>query len=324
MSLKKIIVSCLFCILYINTYSQFWHDRKILNDDTITFEIPCSFLKPGTAEDDIWLIGEPGKTFFNSAYSGDKAIMTGIAGSYPVNNHSWFDIVLEEFKPEWFFDEFPYDVYVEFHHKLDTDSLHDGGYITVSYDQGETWMNIIEDTIYPEAKPEWENGNLYSRDDVLFNGEKGFSGRSEGWETVWFAWHYIPVKKAAVAEGVNSMIIRFNFISDDINNNKEGWLIDNIRLFSIDLGSGIPNRKIREAVRIYPNPVNQSTVIDLNTRHHEVTISLVDVTGRLMYTMKYTNTGLIPLDTERLSKGIYFVRIGLDTSGTETHKIVVE
>lgn len=50
-----------------------------------------------TSSNNIWQVGQPSKTFFDSAYSPVNAIVTDTINSYPVNNHSAFDIYIGEF-----------------------------------------------------------------------------------------------------------------------------------------------------------------------------------------------------------------------------------
>ena len=138
----------------------------------------------------------------------------------------------------------------------------DGGYISVSYDYGETWYNIINDEswnyeIYPNS---WDgaNINLYNEDDVLYNGENGFSGNSEDWITTEFGWYYMPVNPPGFTTMLeDTTIIRFNFISDSVETNKEGWMIDHIRLISYLLMGSVDDYQ-KVDFSISPNPIRES------------------------------------------------------------------
>ncbi len=258
--MKRLLLFTLLPFIYVSSYAQWWSDRQIFNQDTIRFDRDCSYLEIDSSAENIWQIGKPSKSYFNSAWLAERAIMTDSIHPYPIDNYSWFELYFGEFNLSW---GYPNDIFVQFHHKFDTDSLKDGGYITVSYDNGITWSNIIHDNVFGEMNPQGESGNLYTDDDLLFNGEEGFSGRSDDWITTWFAWYHLLAKKSINAEIGDTMILRFNFVSDSIQTNKEGWLIDDIRLFSVDLGGGIENQQWKTDINIYPNPVNSSTIIDL-------------------------------------------------------------
>ena len=236
----------LLCLIALCSYS--YSQGSISNVwDTINFSSTREYLKIDTSKQNIWQIASPQKTFFNSAFSETKAIITDSIKSYPINNKSYFDIYIGSFN---FQNYYPYSINIGFKHKFDTDTLKDGGYITISYDKGKTWMNIINDSVYYYgATPKNRNMNLYSNLDTLFNGEKGFSGKSKNWISTFFGWQAMVVKKSAKTD-IDTTIIRFNFISDNINNNKEGWLIDDITLYSCDI-SGVKDSKIDDLIKIY-------------------------------------------------------------------------
>jgi hypothetical protein len=224
---------------------------------------------------------------------------------------------------------YPYDIFIDFRYKLDTDTLMDGGYITVSWDKGLTWMNIINDSVYFGEHPNWNflpfggNPNLYSPDNVLFNGEPGFSGKSNGWVHTCLAWWVWPVK-TALDFPPDTMIIRFNFISDNDNHNKEGWMIDQIRIFSIDLGSGIQESNAdRKRSHVAPNPLHSSALITFNKIYENIEYELLDATGRTCYAGQQGKCGQFTLDRGNISPGLYLLRVVINNQLTETHHILV-
>jgi len=108
--------------------------------ETITFEYSYPYLEVDTSNQNIWQIGTPNKAFFDSAYSAKNAIITDTVNYYPIDNISYFDLLIGAFN---FNDLYPWNIYVGIKHKYDTDTLKDGGFITISYDNRTTWMNII-------------------------------------------------------------------------------------------------------------------------------------------------------------------------------------
>jgi len=285
--------------------------------DTITFEEPYEYLQIDTSSQNIWQIGEPSKIFFDSAYSINSAIVTDTLNYYPLNNYSYFDLNIGSYNVDWY----PDDIFIEIKHKIDTDTLKDGGFITVSYDQGLTWMNIINDTVYGQATPSWDNLNLYNLYDTLYNGEFGFSGHSNGWITTMFSWHYIPVKNDIDVIG-DTMIVRFNFISDSIENNKEGWMIDNIKLYSVDLGGGINDAKSLK-FNIAPNPMNEISIIKLEN-YSEIQLSIFNIQGQLVRQKKYFNNQSIIINKNNFNSGIYFVKIRTDSNLIGIKKLIIK
>lgn len=287
--------------------------------DTITFEEPYEYIVVDTSSQNIWQIGEPDKILFDSAYSINNAIVTDTLNCYPLNNYSYFDLYIGSFN----INGYPDNIFIEFKHKFATDTLKDGGFITVSYDNGNTWMNIIEDTIYWDSNPKWENGNLYSTNDTLFNGEYGFSGNSNEWISTWFTWHNIPCNvKSTMDLNGDTMIVRFNFVSDNIETNKEGWMIDNIKLYSVDLGGGINDSKVLD-FKISPNPFNETAIIELDN-YREVELSVFDIKGQLVRKSKYFNSQSIILNRDNLKSGIYFMKIRTDENLLGVKKIIIK
>src|SRR4030042_4039316 len=139
------------------------------NWDTVDFETSKDYLFIDTAATNIWHICKPEKSFFDSAHSPTRAIVTDSSGYYPANNLSFFDLYIGTFNIVWY----PYNTFIEITHKFDTDTLTDGGFISVSCDRGKTWMNIINDDICMGIGPMSTGKNLYYRNDTLFNGEPG-------------------------------------------------------------------------------------------------------------------------------------------------------
>ena len=290
--------------------------------DTITFEEPYEYLEIDTSSQNIWQIGEPSKIFFDSAYSTNNAIVTDTLNNYPLNNNSYFDLKIGGFNYNFYY---PYDIFIEIKHKFDTDTLKDGGFITVSYDKGLTWTNIINDTSgFWDVTPNndgYSGVNLYTENDTLYNGEFGFSGNSDDWVTTWFTWHILPVKNNMDFIG-DTMIVRFNFISDNLETNKEGWMIDDIKLYSVDLGGGINDNTTLD-FKISPNPFNETAIIELND-YREIELSVFDIQGQLVRQNKYFNNQFVIMNRDNLNSGIYFIKIRTDENLVGIEKLIIK
>ncbi len=310
----------LFLLLSLNiTVSSFSQDPTY-NWDTITFEKPYMYLKIDSSVHNIWQIGTPHKVFFDSAYSGRKAIITDTLHNYPVNNISFFDMKIGAFN---FGDYYPGSIIIGIKHKFDTDTLKNGGYISVSYDNGKSWANIIKDTLYHFGlTPSVSNTNLYNQQDSLFNGEFGFSGNSGGWITTWFSWHALAVKKSA-NEIADTMILRFNFVSDSIPSNKEGWMIDNIRLSSNDIGGGIL-KNVYGNFKIYPNPMKEIVYVELDKLYQSTRLEVFDADGKLVEQQTYNNKQVLSFNKGHLESGIYILRIVADQVLIGSSKLIIK
>ena len=287
----------------------------------INFDSTYNFIHIDTSSQNLWQVGAPQKTYFNSAYSPSKAIVTDTVTDYPVNNHSYFDLYIGTFNNPMY----TWDIYIDFWHKYNTDTLKDGGYISVSWDKGLTWMNIIKDSVYGNVSPgtTWSGSslNLYTTNDTLYNGEYGFSGKSNGWVHSCMAWDVIPCKFNFPPD---TMIVRFNFISDSINNPKEGWMIDNIRLFSIDLGGGIHDLlNNNNTVNVFPNPFNKSTEISFDKNYERINLEIYDMQGKFIGMKDYSNCNKVFFNRNELNDGLYLFKIKTDNNIIVTKRVMI-
>lgn len=280
----------------------------------IDFEENSPYIQNSPSMQNMWQIGAPQKQIFSQAYSVPNAIVTGLQSFYQVNNHSAFDLMIGTFNTNW---EYPWNIFIDFRHKLDTDTLRDGGYITVSWDHGQSWSNILDDSLstsFFDFSPSqgfspFGNTNLYTLNDTLFNGEPGFSGTSTGWVHSSMAWYILPVKRPAEFPP-DTMILRFNFISDNLDNNREGWMIDNIRIFSIDLGSGIQQSMAgSDRIRVTRNPLTTSTGVMLDKPYDQVGYMLVDANGKPVSSGRPGKCSEFTLHRANLPHGLYLLKV---------------
>ncbi|MBN1181046.1 MAG: T9SS type A sorting domain-containing protein [Bacteroidales bacterium] len=311
MRTQIIILSILFCRIMV--YSQEpWMKLQIW--DSITFETSHPDLILDTSQMNIWQIARPRKIFFDSAYASKKAILTDSLNNYPVGNHSYFDIRITPSNSLYH----PSNSYVQFKHKYDTDTLKDGGYITISHDKGETWNNLLNDTDYEYTLDIGQN--LYTEFDSLYNGELGFSGKSDGWINTYFGWTVIIKSNSLYPH--DTLILRFNFISDSIDNGMEGWMIDHIRLFSI-IWDDVNNDEFIGPVEIYPNPVQDKLSLKIGKPYTDVQVEIIDIQGKTMLNNKFSYDRAIRINIQQLPEGVYFAKIIIDNDNLECRKFVI-
>jgi hypothetical protein len=291
----------------------------------ISFDEPTSWITILPLQNNIWQIGAPHKTFFNSAYTLPDAIVTDTINDYPLNNFSSFELIVGLFNVP----EYANDLFIDFRHKYDSDTGQDGGYITVSWDNGTTWMNIIDDNLAPyEITPHnpnygFGNNNLYDYWSFLANGQQGFTGYSGNWIHSCMAWYDLVVKKTA-NNIPDTVRLRFNFISDNIPHNREGWMIDQIRLFSIDLGMGIPEYlQGKSHSWFYPNPLTKTATFTMNKTYLDVHYELMDTRGVLISTGDRGTCDQFTFERSDLRPGIYFMRLFLGDQIVDIHRIVI-
>ncbi|QQS29458.1 MAG: T9SS type A sorting domain-containing protein [Sphingobacteriales bacterium] len=290
----------------------------------VDFETPEPYLSLDTVavSDNIWQVGTPSKVLLNNTFSGNHAIVTDSLNPYPINNHSYFDLYIGGFN----ICGYPSSIFVEMYHQFDTDTLQDGGYITVSFDKGETWKNIIGDfsnELESGLGPPWESKNIYSTEDVLYNGEYGFSGRSEGLVHTAFAWYVLGVgnSRSSIAD---TAILRFNFISDSLQNNREGWLIDHIKIYSCEIESNVQDLQYDSGLFIlHPNPAQTIANVKMNKIYSQIEIQISDILGNTVSKSELKQTAEFPINISDLDTGLYFVRLIADHQKTATSKLIV-
>ena len=210
----------------------------------------------------IWQVGEPDKEKFTEAFSEPNAIVTDLVAPYPPNDSSSFIATIFF---DGFFFGFPY-VILEWQHKLDCSPMEDGGMVEVSYDSMQTWINILEDTIFNPVL-------MHDLDTTtLFNGELGFSRTDTDWQKIAFCW------TSYTMEYLSEIHLRFTFRSDSIAEARDGWIIDQFIVYETIIdeleGSDLNGASLRHG-RLYPNPVREQCTIAFDepfhqTMHYEV------------------------------------------------------
>ncbi|PKP21877.1 MAG: hypothetical protein CVU05_05910 [Bacteroidetes bacterium HGW-Bacteroidetes-21] len=197
--MRRITVIVSVCLLFtIKAFCQPY--GPLIFSEGISFEgNTSSCLRIDTSQtESIWIIGQPSKIFFDSAYSVTHAILTDSLNYYPPNNNSYFDLIIKNCSPYWWGEGI-----ISFWHKYDTDTLRDGGYIEISYDGGNSWKNIIDDNTYMDFIPT----NFYTHSDTLFDSTPAFSGHSDDWQYSQIYWFWDAMTKPVF----DSLIVRFNF-----------------------------------------------------------------------------------------------------------------
>lgn len=247
--------------------------QEIVYSDTLNMEQPLDYLAIEQTLGNVWQVGVPQKDYLDSAWSAPKVIMTDTTEFYPANNRSVFIIKLEQAV----LGHPPVNTYFSFRHKFDTDTLADFGRVEVSYDGGDSWQLLGTDTSYDV---------LHQRSVPLVGSYAGipdsahhYSGRSPGWYQENFQWlWYLP--RAADVYWPDSIWIRFVFESDSIDEEKEGWMVDDIIIRS-DFYTGINDLSDTIEHRIFPVPVNDQLNVHFSVAG-EYEMAVFDMSGKLL------------------------------------------
>jgi len=301
-SMKKILHVTALSFLLAFAYQQ---SQAQWSYDSVSFENPVSKIVINPMINNLWQIGNPQKTFFDSAHSGIKAILTDTLNSYQPKDTSSFTYIIRD----------PYTktclTCMQFWHKYDMDTVGDKGIIDASYDGGNSWI-MVKDTsgimpwwsfFYWEQDYHEGSGN-YSPHKLIT------SGTSDDWIRSKFCWQwYLPEKKDTIIIMPDSLMIRFTFISDSILKNKEGWMIDDIITSSggSEVCSGIEENENRAEITVVPNPFSFQTILRTNKVLNHSTLLVYNAFGQKVKQLENISGQTIPIFRENLPEGIYFI-----------------
>lgn len=250
----------------------------------------------GTDTNNIWQIGEPHKIIFDTAASFPNVLITDTVNYYPNNDTSSFQIHL---KREYLWWDIASVFAIHWQQKLDYDRTFDGGLIEFSVDSGLTWENAINSPY---------NYNFYGADsaniDTLENGEYVFTGTDSTWRNVWLCFDYGWILQYDYID------FRFTSISDGIDNQKEGWVIDNMVVMST-IAHTLKGTEQEEYIQIYPNPTNDK--LHINVKRADAlqfieNMQLIDMTGKVV--KEWNNVPIkFFIETQEFPAGIYFLKV---------------
>ncbi|MBX7180939.1 MAG: T9SS type A sorting domain-containing protein [Bacteroidia bacterium] len=288
-------------ILSYACYQNCWLDTLHLGGDTNLIKLSSSC--------DLWQIGNNQKPEFGNP-GADFGIETDLDSSYSTGNSCSFWITPPSNPFQWA------STVLMFEHRYSTDSLKDGGVIEYSCN-GTDWSNVVNDNfISPTFKSyinfplvddygNYNPASIPTLDDLNYS----FTGTSDTW--IWSGFEFIwafPVKSiqnnqnGCEFSNMDSLLFRFTFHSDTTFDNKPGWMIRNIVVGSIDLGSGI-NEFTQNSPIVYPNPTND--LVFLSESYLGANFEILNSMGQQVSSGYYTSSGI---STSELSEGNYWIR----------------
>ena len=258
-----------------------------------------------TAASVIWQIGQPQKIIFDSAATLPNVIVTDTVNFYPVNNTSSFQFTIVPWM-NWGI------LAVQWMQKLDMDSGFDGGKVEFSVDAGASWENAFNN-------PHVYNfyGFLPENHDTLETGEDVFTGSDSTWRDIWLCYDM------SWLSFIDSIMVRYTFISDPQDNGKEGWMIDNM-LAHLTIIHTIGEKDQDKYINVYPNPATDIIYIEtqkLQEFHIIEYIALYNSQGIVVEEWSNIPTKYF-IKTYKYSNGVYYLTIRTNIK-TETIPIVL-
>lgn len=93
----------------------------------------------------------------------------------------------------------------------------------------------------------------------------------------------------------------------------------------VDLNINVPaiSGKTEKLAKIFPNPNNGKFAIEFSNFENPVKVSVINLTGAIIYPSQWINSGIYEMNLQGIDKGIYFVRIE-DGKTLLSKKIVVQ
>ena len=283
-------------------------DIALYNFETnnINYEVDTLFIDSIANCNNIWQIGQPNKLIFQSAYSLPNAIVTKLDTVYPINDTSSFIIVHEADMAlnDWGV------LFLQAMYKINTDTITDFGSIEFSPNNGNTWINLLTDTIYSQQ-------NLY---DWSSNDKPVFSGNSAGWQILSLCItdydHYFNISDG------DTVLFRFTFISDSIQTFKAGWMLDDIRIddWYENVQENIPKNML---IHVYPNPFTLQTNIQNGNAFENAIFQIYNTYGQQVKQINNVSGKTFIFGRDNLPNGIYLLRIKQKNRVVATKKIII-
>ncbi|NOR87441.1 MAG: T9SS type A sorting domain-containing protein [Bacteroidales bacterium] len=316
--MKKILTSLIILSLLVFTSIE---ANAQYTYDSVSFESPTSTILIDTSNNNSWQIGTPSKLFFDAAHTGTKAILTDSINDYLPNDTSVFIYVIRN----------PYTVTcytsMEFWHKYDTDTLTDKGMIDASYDGGSSWVTVSDtNDVSPMGSVFWWDYDFHQATGNYTPHHLITSGKSDGWILSRFNWQWwIPVKTDTIIYPLDSLMIRFTFISDAIETNKEGWMIDDILTYSAEwqLCSGIEEQSKEKNMMISPNPFSTHATLKADFLLNMATVTIYNFSGHIVHQTEGITGHTFTLSRDHLPPGLYYLVITEKNEMIVTEKIII-
>jgi hypothetical protein len=274
-SIMRIFLLSFFTVLTLTLFGQSDPNTgyvEIINFDSWYDTTFISLEVDTMNQDNIWQIGSPQKVLFNQANSQPNVIITDTINNYPINDTSSFIVRYNSFNCPIVFGKY----------SVDTDSLNDFGMIEISLDTGQTWINVLEDSLnYSPNKP------------IL-------TGNSNGWKDF-----ELNLTNYQIETYENLFILRFSFISDSIDTQQEGLMFDDL-VFCISVNT--KNISQLNNLKIFPNPATDLLNFQLEEPINNAEIRIYSTLGQLINTQNINDTNT-QFNVSEWQNGMYFYGI---------------
>ena len=240
----------------------------------------------------IWQVGPPQKAVLDSAASAPNVIITDTINPYPTNDTSSFII---QNIAEFGFD-FSALVILEGWYWVNSDSLNDYGTIEFSPDNGNTWIDLLQDSFF--------NAN-----NLWVSSKPNLTGNSNGWQ--FFGTEQLGFLSNARGDLVvlgDTVLYKFTFISDSIPDTLDGLMFDNLHFE--DWVEGVEEIGFNAIYsRAFPNPSNSNITIEFeNLETANFQFVVYDNLGRVVIENQVRDNRYY-INADALDVGIYHYKL---------------
>ncbi len=246
----------------------------------------------------IWHIGLPNSKL-DTAYSLPNCIFTDTSLYYPENDTSSF--IITHLADQGYVDR--HTAFLWGYYKIDSDTINDYGLIEFSPNGGDTWYNLLELGV---------NEGWFTDIPVL-------SGTTNEWTE--FGIHMASTDLVEDIQMEDTILFKFTFISDSIQNNRKGWMIDNITIMDYAEGIEQNGANFFQSI-VYPNPASDYLEIKFPaTGYSDYHLHIYDTSGKIIFESNVKSDGSIVLGTGDIGgSGVYVYHIydkdsGMHSSG---------
>jgi len=299
-AIKLYLYSCVFLFEIVSANAQCY-------SRTFTFEqvqdLDCIHIYNQSK----WQVGKPQKTVFNESWEGVNAIVTDTLNPYPVNDTSVFEIFKladlgwQNVIANWG----THVATLSGYYYVNSDTLNDFGKMELSLDNGQSWIDLLNDPVYSDM--------------IYWTSPKPIlSGSSNGW--VHFDVFLAFLRDRFVINFNDTIRFKFTFISDNIQTNKDGLMYDLI--YFEDYAEGIQAIEKKSLFRVFPNIAKDNiNIITENPSQNDNSIEMYNQSGQCVF--RKTNFTENLINVSDLPNGFYYLKL-IKSKAFDIKKIVVQ
>jgi hypothetical protein len=263
-------------------------------EDTLSLNPLHDFISIPNPENNIWKIGIPTAGILDSTFTGKEAIFAEAQEDNPNDTINCFYISIPV--TYWVWGE----GILSFYHYYSTDSLFNGGLLEISYDNGATWKNILDDIGHISQN----FVGVYSENDTIQGGIPAYSGQSSEWVYTELYWWWIALTKKKTTESYGDPIIKFTFVRNTDPTDVNTWIIDGIVFRGYGLAGTVDTPSYFK-VTIHPNPASNQIWVQLVGPMEVIDYEIYNLLGKKVY--ENQSNRIAQINISLLDPGIFIL-----------------